>query len=375
MKTTVLKDFLKEGVSLAERVAAKNPSLPILSNIFISAENNFLQISATDLEVGAHYKMLAKNDKPGAVVVPSKTLSQFIASLADPQVTLTTKEKQFEISSGSFRALLKTLDEEDFPIIPSPKGDEPAVEVDAKTLCQGLQAVIGFVGQTQARPEISGILFSFSQKTLKLVSTDSFRLAEKTVATRTQAPKEHSFILPAKAAREVVGAFGDREGRVKIFMSPSQASFFYSLEGQAKEPQISLVSRVIEGEYPRYQDVIPASTQTMAHLNRNDLMAHLRAASVFSGRMSDARFVVDPKTQKVEIRSSSQDLGEGASSIDAKVEGDKREVSFNWRFFLEGLSQMKSEKIDFGLAAEEGPAVLRPSQEEEYVYVLMPLKL
>ena len=102
---------------------------------------------------------------------------------------------------------------------------------------------------------------------------------------------------------------------------------------------------------------------------------HLRAASVFSGRMSDARFVVDPKTQKVEIRSSSQDLGEGASSIDAKVEGEKREVSFNWRFFLEGLSQMKSAKVDFGLAAEEGPAVLRPSQEEEYVYVLMPLKL
>src|SRR3989344_173788 len=371
MKTTVLKDFLKEGISMAERVCAKNPSLPVLSNILMVAEKNMLQISATDLEIGVHYKALAKNDKDGSVVVPPRALSQFVSSLTSNQAVLTLKEKQLEVQSGNFKALLKTLDPEDFPIIPSPKGDEPTVEIDAGALVEGVASVIGFVGQTQARPEISGILFSFSQKTLKLVSTDSFRLAEKTVATRTQAPKEHSFILPAKAAREVVGAFGEREGRVKIFMSPNQASFFYSLEGQAKEPQISLVSRVIEGEYPRYQDVIPTSTQTKATLDRNDLIMHLRAASVFSGRMSDARFVVDPKTQKVEIRSSSQDLGEGASSIDAKVEGEKREVSFNWRFFLEGLSQMKSAKVDFGLAAEEGPAVLRPSQEEEYVYVLM----
>ncbi|MDO8633541.1 MAG: DNA polymerase III subunit beta [Candidatus Wildermuthbacteria bacterium] len=375
MKTTVLKDFLKEGVSIAERIAAKNPSLPILSNIFISATNNLLQISATDLEVGVHYKVLAKNDKTGTVVVPSKTLSQFIASLVESQVTLAAKDKQLEISSGSFRALLKTLDPEDFPIIPSPKGDEPTVEVDAKTLCDGLETVIGFVGQTQARPEISGILFSFSQKTLKLVSTDSFRLAEKTVPTKTQSLKEHNFILPAKAARELVGAFGEREGKVKIFFSPTQASFFYSLEGQAKEPQISLVSRLIEGEYPRYQDVIPSSTTTRAILNRNDLVTHLRAASVFSGRMNDVHFLIDPQKQKIEIRSSSQDLGEDISTLEGKIEGEKREISFNWRFFLEGLSQMRSDKVDFGIAGEEGPALLRPAQEEEYLYVLMPVKL
>ncbi|MBI2642170.1 MAG: DNA polymerase III subunit beta [Candidatus Wildermuthbacteria bacterium] len=375
MKTTILKDFLREGVSIAERIAAKNPSLPILSNIFISTENNLLQISATDLEVGVRYRALAKNDKTGAVVVPSKTLSQFVASLTGPHVSLATREKQLEISSGSFRALLKTLDPEDFPIIPSPKGDEPVVEVDARVLCDGLKTVIGFVGQTQARPEISGILFSFSQKTLKLVSTDSFRLATKTVPTTPQSLKEHNFILPAKAAQELVGALGEREGKAKIFFSPTQASFFYSLEGQAKEPQISLVSRLIEGEYPRYQDVIPSSTTTRAILNKNDLVAHLRAASVFSGRMNDVHFIIDPQKQRVEIQSRSQDLGEDISSLEGKVEGEKREISFNWRFFLEGLSQMRSDKVDFGIAGEEGPALLRPAQEEEYLYVLMPVKL
>lgn len=375
MKTTVLKDFLKEGVVAAERVCAKNPSLPVLSNILLLAEKNVLQISATDLEIGVHYKMLAKNDKEGSVVVPPKALSQFIASLTGNQASLSLKEKQLEVQAGNFKALLKTLDPEDFPIIPSPKGDELTAEIDATALSQGLASVLGFVGQTQARPEISGVLFSFSQKTLKLVSTDSFRLAEKTVPTKTMTPKEHSFILPAKAGRELVNTFGERQGKVKIYFSPTQASFFYSLAGEAKEPQIQLVSRLIEGEYPKYQDVIPSNIKTRVLLNKNDLMAHLRAASVFSGRTNDVHLVLDPQKKAVEVRSQSQDLGEDVSSLEAKVEGEKREVSFNWRFFLEGLGQMKSERIDFGLASEDGPALLRPGDAEEFLYVLMPLKL
>ncbi|OHA64400.1 MAG: DNA polymerase III subunit beta [Candidatus Wildermuthbacteria bacterium RIFCSPHIGHO2_01_FULL_48_25] len=375
MKTTVLKDFLKEGISMAERVCAKNPSLPVLSNILMVAEKNILQISATDLEIGVHYKALAKNDKDGSVVVPPRALSQFVSSLTSNQAVLTLKEKQLEVQSGNFKALLKTLDPEDFPIIPSPKGDEPTVEIDAGALVEGVASVIGFVGQTQARPEISGILFSFSQKTLKLVSTDSFRLAEKTVSTRTAAPKEHSFILPAKAARELVNALGERQGKVKIYFSPTQASFFYSQQGEMKEPQIQLVSRLIEGEYPKYQDVIPSNIKTKAILNKNDLIAHLKAASVFSGRTNDVHFILNPQKKAVEVRAQSQDLGEDVSSLEAKVEGEKREVSFNWRFFLEGLAQMKSERVDFGLANEEGPALVRPGASEEFLYVLMPLKL
>lgn len=370
-----MKDLLKEGVSIAERIAAKNPSLPILSNILVVAENNTVQVSATDLEVGVHFTFLAKNDKEGSVVVQPRTLSQFVASLEEPQATLRTEGKQLEVHAGSFRALLKTQDPEDFPIIPSPKGDEPVVEIGAKTLGEGLQTVLGFVGITQARPEISGVFFLFSQKTLRLASTDSFRLAEKTIPTKTQVQGTSSFILPAKGARELVNALGEREGKVKIFFSPTQASFFYSLEGQAKEPQVQFVSRLIEGEYPKYQDVIPATLTTRALVSRNELISHLRASSVFSGRMNDVHLVVDPQKQKLEIKSQSQDLGENASTLTGKIEGAKREMVFNWRFFLEGLGQMKSEKVDFGIAGEEGPALLRPAPEEDYLYVLMPIKL
>lgn len=375
MNSIILKEKLKEGLGVAERIASKSPSLPILNSILICTKPNGVEFCSTDLEMGVRYGVLAKNEKEGMVVLPPRAIAQFVALIPSEQITLKTIEAGLSVGGGEFRATIKTLGAEEFPIIPALKGSEEAIEIETPALCRGLAQVVNFTGQTQARPEISGVLFLFQKNTLKLVSTDSFRLAEKTIYFKKESAKETSFILPAKTARELISIFAERREKTKIYISPTQVIFDYSPEGQPQEPHIQLVSRVIDGEYPKYQDVIPSSPKTKAIVDREEFLNHIKAASVFAGKTNDVSLVLDPLKQQIEISARSADVGENNSSLKAQIQGPKVEAAFNWRFLGDGLSQFRGEKIEFSATLEDGPAMLKPTtQDEAYLYVVMPVR-
>ncbi len=374
MDHLVLQENLKEGLLVTERISSKSPSLPILGNVFIDAHQNSIELNATDLEMGIRYKILAKGKTEGQAVVSPGALSQFLSALPGLNIALRTQDHNLRVETGEFSALFRALDPEDFPIIPTPKGSEEFLDIETPTLCQGLASVVNFVGQTQARPEISGVLFLFQGDTLKLVSTDSFRLAEKTLFLKTGSVQERSFIVPQKAARELISIFGERKGKTRIFFSPTQIFFDYTLEGEPQEPKIQMVSRLIEGEYPRYQDVIPTATATCAIVDREVFLNHVKASSVFAGKTNDVHVIFDPAVKQLRLSSKSVDLGENISSFSGEVTGERTEISFNWRFLSDGLSQMKSEKVEFCATTEDGPAILKPLEGEGYVYVVMPIK-
>ena len=230
MELTILKDNLKDALSVVERMVAKSPTLPILNNILLSAKGSSLEISATDLEVGVRYTMPSEIKQEGRIVVPAKHLSQFVGFLPESQITLVQKQNGLNIKAKGHSTKLNILSPDDFPIIPEVKGDEPSVQVETAPFCRGLAQVMGMAGQSQARPEISGILFVFQNNTLKLASTDSFRLAAKTMVFSDAQTKGHTFILPQKTARELVGVLGDRPGKTTIYFGPNQAIFDYAAQ-------------------------------------------------------------------------------------------------------------------------------------------------
>lgn len=374
MKTTVLRDGLKLGLSVVERIAAKSPSLPILGNILLSASKNTLELAATDLEMGMRYKILAKNEKEGGVVLPARSLSQFIALLPENQIILSTKESGLSIDSRGQQTLLKTLPPEDFPIIPTFREGDMFIEVEARTFFGGMAQVVGMAGQTQARPEISGVFVSFQQQICKLAATDSFRLAEQTLSFSKGQPVQTTFILPAKTAREIIAVFGEQQGKTKIYTSPSQVIFDYSPE-QPGRPAIQIVSRLIDGEYPQYQDIIPKDFVAKLVVEKNAFMNQLKAASIFAGKLNDVKLIVDQKKKGVELVSKSTDVGEHHSFVAAQVQGENIETSFNWKFLLDGVMHMKEDEIELGLSGPESPAMLKAPRQEGYLYVLMPLKV
>ena len=230
------------------------------------------------------------------------------------------------------------------------------------------------VGQSQTRPEISGVFFVFGREAAQIVATDSFRLAEKTLVFEKANSMEQSFILPSKTARELIAALGAKPGKMKIYFSPTQAVFDYAPEGQPSQLRIQIVSRLIEGEYPRYQDVIPSRHTTKAVLGKSEFANHLRAASIFAGKTNEVRLLVDPARKGVEFLSQSADSGQNQSFLAGEVSGEKTEVAFNWRFLGDGIAQIQGQKVQLEMNGQDGPALLRPVEQEHYIYVVMPIK-
>lgn len=377
MKITILKENLNDGLNIVGRVAGKNLTLPILNNILVSAEGNFLSLTSTDLELGIKYWTLCKIEKEGSLTVPAKILSSFVGLLPEKKIDLEVKNQTLHIDCENNKTQIKGLDPQDYPIIPKIE-DDNFIELNVAPLCQGLSQVVDFAAPSQARPELSGVYLNLQKDRLQITSTDSFRLAEKTLYLSEKTGREISFILPQKTARELVNIFSERKGKLKLYFSPNQVLFEY-LMAETPHPQIQLVSRLVEGDYPDYQGIIPKKYQIQISLPQGEFLNQIRTASIFSGKNNEVKLKIIPKKEEIEILSQNPELGENKSSLNGKVseQSDKTkeiETVFNHRFLADGLEQMKGSKVLFEINGEEGPAVLRPEDDTNYLYVVMPIR-
>jgi DNA polymerase-3 subunit beta len=372
MKVEILKENFKNGLSVVEKIVGKNLSLPILDNVLISTEDNFLSLSSTDLETAIKIWILTKIVKKGKVVVPAKFLSNFVSLLPNDKITLEERKQGLYIECKSFKNQVQGFNPEEFPIIPEFK-DLEFLEIDNRKFCQGLSQIVDVASPSQSRPEISGIYFNFSKNSLKIVATDSFRLAEKTITLEEPVKRDISFILPQKPAKEIINTLSEYEGKLKIYFSPNQTMFEFPMK-EAPHPQVQIISRMIEGEYPNYQEIIPSKFKTHVTVKRDELLTQIKAASLFSGKINEVKVKIDPVSKEVQISAQDPDIGESNSNIPAKVEGDEIEAAFNHKFLTDGLANIKSSEVMFDFSQEEGPCILKPVGDTSYIYVVMPIK-
>lgn len=377
MKFTILKEKIKKGLGNVEKITGKNLTLPILNNVLIEALPNFLKLSTTNLEIGIQWWGLCKTETEGKIAIPAKFLYQIINSLPEDKVEIEKKKEDLYITSGSYKTKIKGFSPDEFPIIPSFSKEE-CIEIDAQKIKEALTDVSNMASPSQVRPEISGVYFSFSKDCVKIVATDSFRLAEKTLTFKDNKNykntfnKEKEFILPQKTAKELIGVLEEKKN-IKIYISESQILFETFLD-EVEHCEINLVSRQIEGQYPSYQEIIPKDYKTRVVLNKDDFVKQLKLASLFSGRTNEVKFKVDPDNGEIEVFSQDPDMGENKSTLEAKIEGKKVNISFNWKFLLEGVLNIKSSEIALELQAGEGPGVVKPIGGSDYLYIVMPIK-
>lgn len=379
MDITISQEKLKEGLLIVDRISAKSPTLLILNNIQIAAEKNFITIKATDLELGISWWSLVKIKKEGIVVVPSKTLTSFVSFLPNKPLKLISKENTLLIEWENNKTQFRGLKPEDFPLIPK-ISEKEVFSINSSSFCHSLKQVVDFPQFSSTRPEISGIFFSFQPNLIKIVATDSFRLAEKKlflekplVFSHSSESQEYSFILPQKTAREVINIFEEKEGDLHIYFSPNQV-LFESLMTETKHPHIHLVSKLIEGDYPNYEEIIPKGFKTQLSLQRGEFLNQIKMASLFSGKINEVKLRVDPKKSGVEIFSQNPEFGEHQALLPAKINGQAVEIAFNYKFLIDGLLNIKSSEVIFELNGEDGPGVLKPVGDQSYIYVVMPIK-
>jgi len=370
----VLQNKLKEGLNIIERITIKSLTLPILNNILIKTEKNFLNLSSTNLEIGIQWWNLAKVEKEGAIVVPAKILSDFISFLEDGPIKLEVKNQTLAIETEKYSTKIKGLSPEEFPIIPQVSSNE-SINLESRLFCDSLKQIVQIPILSSARPEISGVYLYFQKNLVKMVTTDSFRLGEKKIFLKEPLPiqKEYSCILPQRTAKEIINIFGEKEGECKIFFSPNQI-LFESQMVETPHPEIQIVSKLIEGEYPDYQTILPQKFATEIILNKNEFLNQLRAASIFASKINEIKLKTDGKKGLVEISSQNPDLGEYRSTIFAKIKGKEIGISFNFRFLIDGLLNIPGPEISFELNSEEEAAVLRGVGDQSYLYLVMPIK-
>jgi DNA polymerase-3 subunit beta len=375
MKLLILQEKLKEGLGIVGRATTKSLSLPILNNILLKTEKNFLNLSATDLEIGIEWWALAKVEKEGKIVVPTQVFSSFINLLPNKKVEFKQKDAVLNIECENYKTQLKGYSTEDFPIIPQVSEGE-MVSVSSKEFCQGLNQVVGVASSSTTRPEISGIYLFFENNIIKMVATDSFRLGEKTLSLpkSTNLRQQYALIVPQKAAKEVINIFGEQEEDLRIYLSPNQILFETTIPETPSHPKVHLVSRLIEGEYPNYQEIIPKKFSTQVVFPKDEFLNQIKTASLFSGKVNEIKLKVDPKKQRVEVSSQSIDVGEHQSFFSAKAKGKVIETSFNYRFLVDGLLNIKNPQVTLELNDEEGPGVLKPVGDPSYLYIVMPIK-
>ncbi len=376
MKIEVLKENLRNGLGITERVVGKNISLPILQNVLLYTDGNFLSITSTDLEIAIKLWMLVKIINKGKVVVPAKFLSSVVASLPNEKITMEADGQALRIACKGFTTQLQGYNAEEFPLVPEFTNSQ-SIEVDGQKIYQGLVGVIDIASPSQSRPEISGVYFSFFKDSIKIVATDSFRLAEKIIKLQTPLKnakeQEYTFILPQKSARELLHILENSTGTLKMYFSPNQILFELPFK-EVEHPQIQVTSRLIEGEYPHYQDIIPTKFKTQVGVARDEFLNQIKTASLFSGKVNEVKISLNKEKQEIEISAKSPDLGQSSSVLPAKIEGDSLAVSFNYKYLMDGIVNIKSSELLFDVSKEEGPCILRPVGDASYLYVVMPIK-
>jgi len=374
MKFICTQENLYTALSKVNGLIGQFSTLSILKNVLIQAKNGFITIKATDLETAINTEVRGKIEQPGKITVDTKMLTGFIALLPQGKINLETKKNQLFIKSGAHKTKIKTAPADDFPVIPDLK-KEKGFEVKSLDFKQSLSEVLPSVSSDVTRPEINGVYFNIKKESLILAGTDSYRLAEKNFNLHlNQKPKKYQelfsgdFIVPLKAIKELNRILDDQDNIVEGFLGENQVLF--SCDGT------SLVSRLIDGDYPDYQQIIPDSANVSFVLSRQDFLNAVKISGVFADVGSNSiELSVLPKKGQVLI-SSSTTKGEEVSSLEAKIKAEKGlKIVFDYRYLLDGLNSIATEQVVFLANSESSPALMRPvSKKQGFLYVLMPIR-
>jgi DNA polymerase-3 subunit beta len=372
MKLTLLQEKLKEGLAAVERICSKSFSLPMLNNVLLKAGKNFLCLEATNLEMGLRWWILAKTESEGKIALPSHLFSNFISLLPNKKLELETLGSILKIKHNGQETKIKGFSGDEFPIIPEVE-KEHFISIDSKLFSQGLDQVADLTGSSASRPEISGVYFLLQKNQLVMAATDSFRLGEKKIFFENSLSQDFSFILPQRTAREIINIFGEREGIFKLYFSSNQIMAEFPME-EIPHPKIQLISKLIEGEYPNYQEILPKRFGTQLILKKDDLLEQIKLASLFAKKTNELRLKIDSKNQRLEFFCQNPDIGEYKSDLLGEIKGPGLEIAFNYKFLLDGLAKIKSPEIIFSLESEENAGLIKPKDAQDYVYVVMPMK-
>lgn len=362
MKLQVTQENLAKALNTVARVANTRNTLPILSNVLLKTENNRLSIAATNLDIAITQFVGSKISEGGAITVPARLMQDFVTSLPDGVLNLELKDNKLSILTNQYQSTINGIAADDFPAMPAIV-DGTTYKIGARDFKKALQQVVFSASSDDARPVLTGVFFHNTGSDVVVVSTDSYRLAERKLGKSKAAL---NFLVPASAAADLLRIMGDEDIEVSITHDDQQVLF--------KIGDASLVARLIEGNYPDYKKLIPTKFATVAKLKKADFLNITKVSSLFARESAGSITLKADKTaQSISINAIASQLGENTASATAEVTGGG-EVTLNSRYLIEALNAFSAADIEFCFNGKLEPCIIRSSTEPNYLHLIMPLR-
>jgi len=365
MKFECEKTRIEPLIQKAARLTNKHLTLPVLSCLLLDVGEGKLLIKSTNLDMGLEIETKVKTLEKGIVAVPANILMNVLSSSRDNNLTFETVENNLKISAGRNSALIKCMSSEDFPSIPKLKpSSAKSLKINCHDLMLGFKSVWYSASNSNIKPELSSVYVFTKDNHLVFVSTDSFRLAEKKINIKSPVDFPQT-LLPYKNVAEIVRLFEDNKDDIDIIFEKNQAAFIIK--------DLYVVSRLIDGSFPDYRQIIPKSYPTMATVLKNDLINGLKTSNIFSDSLNQVKLKVDSENKSLNIESKNNDIGEYKESIKATVEGDALELNFNNKYIVDSMQSIASDSLLLSFGGVGKPLAITGASDKSFLYIVMPM--
>lgn len=365
MELSVTQENLSRALSAVSRVASAKAGLPILGNILFRTEGNRLLVAATNLEIAATYYIGAKVVKQGSLTLPARLISEFVSNLPKGTVEISAKGASMTVKSGQYESIVSGSDADEFPELPSiDESKAVAYSVTAPEFKQAVQQTIITTSSDTTRPVLTGVFWHSVEGQLYLAGTDGYRLAErKLMPTKS----EIAAIVPSTSLQEVLRTLTDGIDEVEVLFDDTQVRF--------RVGEAEVTSRLIDGNYPDYRQLIPKNSDTTVIVSAEEFGRIIKIAGLFARESGGSVTInADASSQHVSVHSIASELGENTSSADAKVSADGA-ITFNSRYVAEALSVVEGDQIELRFSGKLSPCVLTAvGKNANYLHLIMPLK-
>ena len=377
MKVSVQQEQLSRGLGIVGRGVASSArsTLPITSNILLATDEGRLRLSATDLEIGINLWVPAMIEEEGSTTVPARLFTELINSLPNERVDLaqTDEAHTTAVACARIKANIRGLDPDEFPLIPT-VSEQPSAAVPADLLRSMINCVVFAAATDDARPIFTGVLATFAGERLTFAAADGFRLSVRSASLAEPAAGDFSVIIPARTLSELGRILPEGDEPVEVTVTPNRSQVLFHTGS------LDLLSRLIEGQYVNYRQIIPQKYVSRAVVNTAEWKAATRIASFFARDSNNiVRLSLDPGEGEavgtLTIAANAADVGDNVNQIDAVIEGEPLTVAFNARYISDVLNVITSGQVALELNGPAQPGVVKPLDGTDYLHVMMPMSI
>lgn len=374
MRVSCLQENLARGLNTVGRAVSTRSTLPVLANILLATDENRLKLSATNLEIVITCWIGAKIEEEGSTTVPARTISDLVGAL--PQETmhlsLTKNTETLHVSCARTEANIKGIDAQEFPLVPETEEDG-RIRLEAPLFKEMINQVTFAAATDDARPTLTGIYTHLDGDTITMAATDGFRLSRRVAQFPGYVEKSRTVIIPARALDELARVMGDDVEELYVMMPENRNQIIFDLES------IVLVSQLIDGNFPDFESVIPKRHKTRTVLNTASLLKACKTADIFAREASHtARIHIEPANEMSEgyatISATSVETGDNEAQVDADVDGDPVELSFNVKYLTDVLTVVGTPQVALETTSSVEPGVVKSVGSDDFLHIIMPMQ-